>query len=75
MFVARRVCDCPQLAALPRDAVRALVSYYRARVNEISSRVSVRTSAAVVTAFRPAVRPKTAACLHCGGEHMCGRAL
>ena len=72
MVAARRVYDCPQLAALPNHAVRALVSYYRARDEEISGRV--RTSAAVVTAFRPAVRPKAAACLHCGGEHLCGPA-
>lgn len=73
--MARRVGDCPQLAGLPRDALRALVSYYRARDDEIAGRVSVRTSATVATAFRPAGRPKTAACLHCGGEHSCGLAL
>lgn len=72
MVAARRVGDCPQLAALPHTAVRALVSYYRARDDEISGRV--RTSTTVVTAARPAFRPKTAACLHCGGEHLCGLA-
>lgn len=70
--MARRVNTCPHLSTLPRDAEHALIAYYRARDDEVTGRV--RTSTTVVTAVRPAFRPKTAACLHCGGEHLCGLA-
>ena len=70
VVVARSLSACPQLGALSHDAQHALTAYYRAREDEVSGRV--KTSMAVVTAVRAAVRPKAAVCLHCGGEHMCG---